>query len=171
MNFQKTFSRLYFCAVDDKEPFMKYAGELYKTQQVQGLMQYEQHLQINRLQHITAVARVAVDICEKLGVEAGSAARGAVMHDLFYYDWRDGINGKWHCLHGYKHPRYSARNAKQLYEQITRKEEKIILRHMWPLTVMPPESVQGFAVSLADKYCATLELLYSKGIITAEENV
>lgn len=168
MNFQKRFNELYFSKVAGDEAFMRYAGSLYNTDEVQGLEKYEQHLLINRLQHITAVARVAVEICEKLGVSPESAAKGAVMHDLFYYDWRDGENGKWHCLHGYKHPRYSALNAKQLYPELTRREEKIILRHMWPLTVLPPESVQGLAVSLADKYCATLELLYSKGIISAE---
>ena len=30
---------------------------------------------------------------------------------------------------------------------------------MWPLTVVPPKSKEGWAVSLIDKYCATREMM------------
>ena len=32
-----------------------------------------------------------------------------------------------------------------------------ILRHMWPLTPIPPSTKAGYAVTFADKYCSSVE--------------
>ena len=34
----------------------------------------------------------------------------------------------------------------------------MILRHMWPLTPIPPKSVEGFVLLYADKFCGTAEV-------------
>ena len=146
---------------ENSHGFFDVAGPLYYSDEVQSLEQYEQHLEINRLQHITSVAYIAYRVCQRRGLDAAAAARAATMHDLFYYDWRDGETGRWHKLHGYKHPHYAAMNAKELYPALTKKEEDIIRRHMWPLTLRLPNSREGFVVSLSDKYCAARELVFS----------
>lgn len=146
---------------ENSDGFLELVDKIYNSDEVQSLSQYEQHLDIDRLQHITGVAYLSYKICKHFGWNYKSAARGAVMHDLFYYDWRDGETGKWHRLHGYKHPYYAAMNAKELCPDITDFEIQIIKRHMWPFTVFPPKSKEGFVVSFADKYCATRELMYS----------
>lgn len=145
----------------DDDGFFDVVRDLYYSDEVQSLQQYEQHLEIDRLQHITSVSYVAYEVCKRLNLDYRSAAIGAVMHDLFYYDWRDGETGKWHKLHGYKHPKYAALNARELYPQLTKKQAEIIRCHMWPLTLRIPKSREGLIVSLSDKYCATRELLYS----------
>lgn len=134
---------------------------IWDSPEVQSLQQYEQHLEIDRLQHITSVSFLAYEVSKRLGLDYRSAARAAVMHDLFYYDWRDGETGRWHKLHGYKHPKYAALNARELYPALSEKERDIILHHMWPLTLPLPTSREGFVVSLSDKYCAARELFYS----------
>ena len=141
--------------------FFETVKGIYDSEEVQSLHQYEQHLEIDRLQHITSVSFLAYKVCKKLGLDYQSAARAATMHDLFYYDWRDGETGRWHKLHGYKHPKYAALNAKELYPALSKKERDIITHHMWPLTFSMPNSAEGFVVSLSDKFCATMELLYS----------
>ena len=157
----EAFCRSYKLDEDNDREFFSLASETYFTDEVQSLRQYEQHLEINRLQHITSVTYLSYRICKHFSLDAKSAVRGATMHDLFYYDWRDGENGKWHRLHGYKHPKYAALNAKELCPDLTKKETDIIRRHMWPLTLTLPNSKEGLVVSLSDKYCATMELLYS----------
>ena len=161
MKLNRYFIRAYKLNEENSDGFFDVTGKLYYSDEVQSLAQYEQHLDINRLQHITSVAFIAYEVCKELGLDCESAARAAVLHDLFYYDWRDGETGRWHKLHGYKHPNYARLNAKELYPEITKKEEDIIARHMWPLTVLPPKSPEGLVVSLADKYCATKELIIS----------
>jgi len=48
-----------------------------------------------------------------------------------------------------------------IFREISEKEYNIILRHMWPLTVIPPKYKEGWIVTFSDKYCAFLEVLYS----------
>ena len=35
----------------------------------------------------------------------------------------------------------------------------MILRHMWPVTIVPPKYKEGFVLTLADKWCATKEIV------------
>lgn len=141
----------------DSGDFFDCIADLFYTDEVQGLKEYVQHSTINRLDHITSVTYMSYVWCKKLSLDYRTAARGAILHDLFYYDWHD---GDWsHRPHGYRHPGFALKNAKELNPAITPKEENIILRHMWPLTVIPPKSAEGLIVSLSDKYCATRELL------------
>ena len=145
----------------NSDGFFDVVGRIYQTDEVQSLKQYEQHLEIDRLQHILGVAYLSYKICKKLGWDYKSAANAAMMHDLVYYDWRDGFTGGWHKLHGYKHPKLAEMNARELCGEISALESDIIKKHMWPLTVIPPRYKEGFVVTFADKYCATREVLYS----------
>lgn len=157
----KEYCRSYKLSKNNSDGFLKLTDGIYNSREIQSLAQYEHHLEINRLQHIAAVVYISYKICKHLGWNYKAAARGACMHDLFYYDWKDGENGKWHKLHGYKHPKYALLNAKELCPDITNLELNIILRHMWPFTVVPPKYKEGYVVSFADKYCAAREIMYS----------
>ncbi len=157
----KLYCKTYNLNKDNDEGFFDVVSDIYFSDEVQSLKQYEQHLEIDRLQHITTVAFLTYKICKKTGLDYKAATRAAVMHDLVYYDWRDSKSGAWHKGHGFKHPNYASLNAKELCPDLTEKEEEIIKRHMWPLTILPPKSKEGWAVTFADKYCATLEVLYS----------
>jgi len=138
---------------------MESIADLYYTPEVQGLEKFEQHLDINRLQHITSVSYLSFRMCRKLGLDWQTAARGGILHDLFYYDWRE--NDWSHRPHGYLHPGFALKNARELCGPLDKKTENIIMRHMWPLTLTPPRYKEAFIVSMADKYCATRELQIS----------
>ena len=142
--------------IDSKE-FFDIVGDLYYSDEVQGLAKYPQHSTINRLDHIRSVTYMSYVYSKKHSLDYVAATRAAMLHDLFYYDWHD---GDWsHRPHGYRHPGFAVKNARVLNPAISKKEENIILRHMWPLTVIPPRYKEGMVVSLCDKYCATRELL------------
>ena len=146
----------------DKEKDAEYfniVSDLYFSEQVQSLAQYEQHLDINRLQHITSVSYLSFLISKKLGWDYKAITRGTLLHDLFYYDWRD-PSGNWHRPHGYKHPKFALLNATELDPTLNKMQKDMIRHHMFPLT-MPPKYKEGFIVVFADKYCANRELLYS----------
>ena len=151
------YIRSYCLDRERDKAFFDLVQDLYDTEEVQGLKIYPQHSTINRLDHITSVTYTSYCWAKKAGLDVRATVRGAILHDLFYYDWHD--KAMWHRPHGYKHPRFAMENAKVLNKEITPKEENIILRHMFPLTVIPPKSKEGWVVSLCDKYCATRELL------------
>ena len=47
-------------------------------------------------------------------------------------------------------------NANKYYK-LNNLERDIIVKHMWPLTVIPPKSIEGYVVMYADKYCGFIE--------------
>lgn len=146
---------------ENSDGFFDTVEDILFSDEVQSLKQYEQHLEIDRLQHIISVAYLAYLICKKYNLNYKEAARAAVMHDLVYYDWRNGETGRWHKLHGYRHPKLACLNANELCGSLTKLEDNIIRRHMWPLTVILPKYKESWVVVFSDKYCATLEVLYS----------
>lgn len=155
------YLRSYKLTEENDDGFFKTVEDVYFSDEVQGLRIYEQHLEIDRLQHITTVAFMSYKICKKLSFNYACASRAAVMHDLVYYDWRDGETGAWHRLHGYKHPNYACLNAKELYPQLSKMEDDIIRCHMWPLTLKPSSYKEGLVVTFCDKYCAAREVMFS----------
>lgn len=143
----------------DWDCYLKYVGDIYNSPQLQKLSQFEQHFKINRLQHIRSVAYLSFLISRKLKLDYVSTARAATMHDLFYYDWReDDVS---HKLHGYRHPKTALKNAFYLCGILNKKEVDIIKKHMWPLTIVPPKYLESLVVTSMDKYCATIEMIYS----------
>lgn len=140
--------------------YLEIAGDLYNSPQLQRLSEVEHHFDINRLQHIRSVAYLSYVVSKKFGLDTVEAARGATLHDLVYYDWRE--NDWSHRPHGFRHPGFAVKNAYLLCGTITKKQKNIIKRHMWPLTPIPPRYPEGLVVTLMDKYCATIEIYYSK---------
>ncbi len=155
------YLKTYKLTPENSDGFFSVVGDLIETEEIQSLKQYEQHLEIDRLQHILGVAYLSYRLCKNYGWDFTSAARAGIMHDLVYYDWRDGETGGWHRLHGYKHPRLACMNAKELCPDLNRVEADAILKHMWPLTIKLPKYKEGYVIIFADKYCATKELMYS----------
>ena len=84
-----------------------------------------------------------------------SLIRGALLHDYFLYDWREGTPGD--RMHGFGHARIALKNAKHDYE-IDKIQEDIIIKHMFPLNIKPPRYRESVIVTIADKICATCEI-------------
>ena len=141
--------------------FFSYIGDLYDTDEFQSMHQYVQHGEIDRIQHIMSVTYLSYLGARKRGADVRQTLRGAILHDLFYYDWHVAGDGT-HRLHGYRHPGFALKNAEKLYPEITVIEKNVIKRHMWPLTPTPPRYREGLIVSMADKYCATQEVLMDR---------
>ena len=80
-----------------------------------------------------------------------------MLHDYFLYDWHNHIHKKgWRNLHGFTHPETALNNARKEY-QLSSREQDIIKKHMWPLTLVPPLCREAWIVTAADKYCSFLE--------------
>lgn len=149
------YVRSYSLTHENAPEFFEIVGDIYDTPEFQSMAGYIQHANINRLQHIMSVAYLSYLNAKERGKDYVSAARAAMLHDLFYYDWHVPGDGT-HRLHGYRHPRFALNNAKKLFD-LTELEEDIILRHMWPLTIKPPKYAESLIVCLCDKYCANQE--------------
>ena len=124
---------------------------------------YYQHNDTTVMRHSINVAANSISIAKKIEwigfcIDRKALVRGALLHDYFGYDYHDAnAAGNIHPhLHGFFHPAIAAANARRDFE-VTKREYTIIKRHMWPLTIVPPVSIEGWIVCIADKYCAVRE--------------
>jgi uncharacterized membrane protein/HD superfamily phosphodiesterase len=110
--------------------------------------------------HVMDVSYFSYRACKFLKLDYRSAARGALLHDFFLYDWRnhDVPNLPAERYHGIEHPKIAIANAKKHFT-LNDIEEDIIRKHMWPLTLVPPKYKESFIVSFADKYLASKEFV------------
>lgn len=124
-----------------------------------------QHGNVSVREHSIAVASCALAISQALPFRfhERELVRGALLHDYFLYDWHDKKVRPEHLLefynlHGFAHPKIALANARKEFK-LTKREEDIIVKHMWPLTVAPPSCREAWVVTMADKYCSLLETL------------
>ena len=116
------------------------------------------HHRTNRLCHSLNVSYYSWKICRNLALDARSAARGAMLHDLYHYDRKKYIRKHGEAFHNARHPRLAYINAVERFK-INRIEADCILCHMFPSTLRFPRYAESLVVSIADKYCAILEFL------------
>ncbi len=134
--------------------FMETASPLLDHPQVKLLKNYPHHRNKSRLEHVIEVAYWSYLIGYKLSLNTKAIIKGALLHDLFFYDWlREGPK-----LHGFRHPKISLQNAKK-YFVLSPIEEDIIKKHMWPLTPIPPRYVESLVVAIVDSVCSIRDYL------------
>jgi uncharacterized protein len=118
--------------------------------------QFIQHGHTTCKEHCIQVSYIAFEICRSRGWDCRCAARAGLLHDLFLYDWHTHARETGEHFHGFTHPRVAMDNAVK-YFQVSEKEQNMILRHMWPLTPIPPKYREGYAILYADKLCGLTE--------------
>lgn len=169
-SFLKPVSEIIFQELDGRKPF---EAEYYET--VRDILEHEEfrklkdyfHHNSSIYHHVHDVAYLSYRISKFLRLDYRSAARGALLHDFFLYDWRnhDVPDLPREKFHGLEHPKIAVANAKK-YFSLNDIEEDIIRKHMWPLTLVPPKYKESYIVSFADKYLSSKEFIdeYKKRI-------
>lgn len=140
-----------------KEEFNLIIEDLINNKTVLEMKKYYQHGNTSCFEHCYQVAYICYRIAKKFNLDYVSATRGAMLHDLFLYDWRvpkkDRINKK---MHAFTHGKIALNNASKLF-YLNDTERDMILRHMWPVTFSIPKTKECLLLTLVDKYCATIE--------------
>lgn len=128
------------------------------------MKRYQQHCQTSCYQHCLSVAYYNFCICKFFDLDAVSAARGGMLHDLFLYDWHHHSKRTGDHFHAMTHPWTAYHNANKFFD-INPIEKEVITKHMWPVTFIPPRYLETYVICLTDKYCGTLEIAkYYSGI-------
>lgn len=138
------------------EEFFSIINDLLKSSKVQEMKIYNQHAGTSCYKHCMQVAYYTYIVCKRLNLDYISATRGAMLHDLFLYDWRKRSNNR-KGFHAFRHGNIACQNACKLFD-LTEKEKNIIKRHMFPVTPIPPNSKEGLLLTLIDKYCGLIEI-------------
>ncbi len=140
------------------DEFFSIIQDLIKNETVQKMKNFNQHANISCYKHCMQVAFYTYVVCKKFHLDYISATRGAMLHDLFLYDWHSHVreNNKFTSLHAFSHPKTALKNASNIFD-LNDIEKDVIVNHMWPVTVKIPHYKETLIVTLADKYSATRE--------------
>lgn len=123
---------------------------------VKQMTEYVQHGNTSCYQHCLYVAYYNFLICKALGLRAEEAARSGMLHDMFLYDWHTDNEESNVRFHGVTHPRRAMEIADKSF-RLSELEKDMILKHMWPLTLVLPRYAETFVICLVDKLCSIYE--------------
>ena len=123
--------------------------EILENELFLSMKGFRHHGNVTCLEHTLIVASTAYMMAIRFGADIPATVRSALLHDFYLYDWHTGGPG----LHGFRHPAIALENARKYFE-LSPVEENAILRHMWPLTPVPPRYRESYIVSLSDKTAA-----------------
>ncbi len=152
-----------------KDEFEDIVSDLVNNSVVLEMKKYRQHFDVDCFSHCYDVSYCCYAITKKLGLDYKAAARAGMLHDFFLYDWR--VKNDYKGLHAFTHGKIACENSLKLFN-LTKKEQDMIIKHMWPVTIVPPKSIEGFILTLADKYCASKEILkHLANVISRKEVV
>lgn len=140
----------------EDEEYLECVRDILDSKVFQSMDQFIQHGHTTCKEHCIQVSYIAYEMCRNRGWDSRSAARAGLLHDLFLYDWHTHAKETREHFHGFTHPRVAMNNAVRYFE-VTEKEQNIILRHMWPLTPIPPKYKEGYTILYADKLCGLAE--------------
>ena len=119
---------------------------------------YKHHGTTSIYRHAILVAFIAYrKAVKKKNVNLEDLVTGALLHDLYFYDWHEPNSHK--RPHGYTHPREAMENAIK-YFNVNKHVQHIIRTHMWPLTLFHmPLTKEARMVSHADKKATLYEII------------
>lgn len=141
--------------------YFEYIKDIVNAKELENLKLITHHISTTRFQHCLNVSYHNYVICKFLRLDAKSAARAGLLHDLFYYDRKEYNKQKKFCSHSRFHSLLALKNALKL-TKINEIERDIIENHMFPSTLKLPKSKEGYVIVIVDKYCAVLEVLLPK---------
>ncbi len=141
-----------------QEHYMLSVEDLINHPAVQEMRIYPHHGQVSCFDHSFNVSYSSFILSRMLGLDYYSAARGALLHDFFLYDWHK--ERKSEQLHGFAHPRIALDNAESMFK-LNYIEKDIILKHMFPITWPPPIYRESWLVSVLDTCCTIAEVIGS----------
>lgn len=138
----------------DKE-YMAMVSDLLETDEVKSLAKFTHHYITDRLSHCISVSYRSFKKAKKLGLDARAAARGGLLHDLYFYTSEESehIGGRGHL---YEHPRIALANAEKI-TLLTDTERDIIVNHMCGVTLDVPKTPEGWIVTAMDKEASIRE--------------
>ncbi len=129
--------------IQKKLRYLENAGRFNETK---NYIQHGSYLSM----HIVSMSHVySVRIAKWLPIQVNLDALviGALLHDYFLYDWHD---GKGRHFHGFTHPECAFRNAERDYT-LSPAVKNIIIRHMFPLTLVLLHALKHGCMCVADK--------------------
>ena len=132
--------------MEDKE-FNDIVEDIVKNDEFNKLKEYKHHGD-NRLDHCIRVSYSSYKKAKKLKLDYNSAARAGLLHDFFFVN-NQKITLKERLKVLVNHPKIALENSKKIVN-LNKKEENIIVSHMFPIGFTLPKCKESILVNLVD---------------------
>ena len=145
-------------SLPSREEFNRLTIDISSHQEFLRLKEFFHHTH-HIYDHVTRVSYLSYFVSKLFSLDYVSSARGGLLHDFFLYDWRERkATDDRKASHGEQHPFIALANAKRYFD-LNAKEEDIIVKHMFPKTLLAPSYAESVIVSLMDKVSTLWEYL------------
>ena len=136
--------------------FIALAAPIIETGSFRKTAEIRQHGETTRFSHCVSVAYHSLRTAAKLRIpcDVQSLVIGGLLHDYYFYDRREKHISQF--KNSFIHPKAAVHNASRDYV-ISASEQNIIVRHMFPITLIPPKHREGLIVCITDKICGLAE--------------
>lgn|SRR5574344_712719 len=139
--------------ISDEEEFLDIVKDILNDKEFLKRKNYRHHGDTSVYEHCFAVSYYSYLMAKKLHLNYRNAAIAGLLHDFYYKDWTTLPDAPLLKKHGFVHAREALENSKKEFPHLMNKHiENAIVRHMFPLNIIPPKCSEGWIVTTADKY-------------------
>lgn len=155
------------------DDYYNIVGKILKNKEFEKRKKYRHHGDISVYEHSLSVSILSYNIAKKVNILFGKiifneydVAISGLLHDFYYKPYTEPHEKKkFFEQHGFVHAREAMENSKKYFPQYMNKRvENSILRHMFPLNIIPPRYIEGWLITIVDKYvsCEVFPYLLKK---------
>ncbi len=150
----------------ENEQYINLVKNILENEEFLKRKKYKHHGDKTVYEHSLEVSFLAYRISKKLGLDYIDTAIGGLLHDFYFEDWHEAKKEKnIFKKHGFVHSKQALENSKKFFPQyIDFKTQDIILRHMFPLNIVPPKYLESRIVSISDKI-VSMDLIKNKDFL------
>ncbi len=161
INEEKEIKKLY----DEMTPeFKSYVKGILEHSEFQKRKNYHHHENRSVYTHSLMVSWKSYKIARFFHLNKKNVAIAGLLHDFYYKDWQLNKEKKpFLKSHGFIHPKEALENSKKYFPKLMNKRiENSIVRHMFPLTLIPPRYYEGWIITMVDKWVSMEIFKYPK---------
>ncbi len=136
----------------DKE-YYNIVKEILESDEFQKRKNYKHHND-SVYDHCIKVSYISYKISKKLGLDYQACAIAGLLHDFYKKPWQnDRTHKPLFKQHGFVHAKEASINASKYFPKyMNKKVIDCIKRHMFPLNIIPPKYIEGWIITMVDKY-------------------
>ena len=142
---------------------LNYGWDVMETREFREAFLQEHHYTTTVAEHSINVAVIGIILCillikAHIRVDIEMVVRAALCHDLGIMGREDKYKSEFECC--MRHPVDSVKVAHGLFPEWDDKTLQCIETHMWPARPGRPHSIEGYVITLADKYASVMEFTH-----------
>lgn len=157
------------------DEWYNYVEEILLNKEFQKRQLFYHHYHTTVWEHSINVSFTCFLIAKKLKLNKKVCAISGLLHDFYPYAWlyneelakidngiyvsEIGKKNKFFKQHGFTHAEAATKNyLKYFYYLQDVKITNSIKRHMFPLNIIPPKYIEGYVLTLVDKYISLKDI-------------